>query len=227
MNEINVYPPEIVLWGGTGQAKMVRPIVEHFGARVAAVFDDTPGLMPPFADVDLHHGWPEFERWIARRDPAAVGFAITIGNPHGRIRIALHERLVAHGLRPVTVAHPSAIIAANALIGAGTQILPGAVICAEARIGRQCIVNTRASIDHETMLEDGVEIGPGATLCGLVHAGTNAWVCAGATVLPRIRIGADAVVGAGALVHRDVPAASCVIGVPARPHERTHEAAGP
>jgi acetyltransferase-like isoleucine patch superfamily enzyme len=77
-------------------------------------------------------------------------------------------------------------------------------------------VNTRASIDHEGVLGDGVEIAPGATLCGHVHAGANAWVCAGATILPRIRIGADARVGAGAVVTRDVPDGVIVVGVPAR-----------
>jgi acetyltransferase-like isoleucine patch superfamily enzyme len=94
--------------------------------------------------------------------------------------------------------------------------MAGAVIGAEAKIGDECIVNTKASVDHEDVLEDAVEIAPGATLCGAVHVGTAAWVCAGATVLPRIRIGADAIVGAGAVVIRDVAAKTKVVGVPAR-----------
>ena len=206
----------MILWGGTGQAKMVRPIIEHFGSRVIAVFDDTPGLAPPFPDVELFQGWPQFERWIAGRKRSEIGFCIAIGNPHGRVRIDFHRRLCEAGLRSVIVAHPSAAIDASATIGEGSQILPGAVIGAEARIGRECIINTKASVDHEDVLEDGIEISPGATVCGNVHIGTNAWICAGATILPRVRIGADAVVGAGAVVIRDVPEGACVVGVPAR-----------
>jgi sugar O-acyltransferase (sialic acid O-acetyltransferase NeuD family) len=211
-------PPRIILWGGTGQAKVVRPIVEYYGAKVVAVFDDTPNLPPPFPDVPLYMGWKGFQQWIGsqpeRRD---IGFSVTIGNPHGRTRLRLHESLIGEDLRPVTVTHPNAIIAANAVIGAGCQFMAGAIVNPEARLGPQCIINTKATVDHECVLEGGVELAPGATLCGLVHLGINAWVCAGATVLPRIKIGADAVIGAGAVVNRDIPAATTVVGVPARP----------
>jgi serine acetyltransferase len=111
-------------------------------------------------------------------------------------------------------------VAKNAQVGEGSQILAGAIVGDEAVLGKACIVNTRASVDHEDILDDGVEIGPGATLCGLVRMGTASWVCAGATVLPRITIGADAIVGAGAVVIKDVPEGITVVGVPARPKNK-------
>lgn len=216
-NHLNKLPPQVILWGGTGQAKVVRPIIEYYGARVVAVFDDTPNLPPPFPDVDLHCGWEEFQRWIQERDRRDTGFCVAIGNPHGRVRLHFHERLMQEGLQPITIVHPTAWIADDAIIGSGSQILAGAIVAPQAQLGRQCIINTKASVDHEDVLEDGVEVAPGATLCGLVRAGVNAWVCAGATVLPRIRIGADAIVGAGAVVIRDVPEGVTVVGVPAKP----------
>lgn len=213
---INKLPPRVILWGGTGQAKVVRPIVEYYGSKVVAVFDDTHGLPPPFPDVPLHTGREGFRKWIETEGREEIGFAITIGNPHGRVRLQLHDLLLGEGLSPISVAHPTAWIADNAVIGDGAQIMAGAIIGVEVRLGRQCIVNTQASVDHEDVLEDGVEVAPGATLCGLVHAGVNAWICAGATILPRIRIGADARVGAGAVVTRDVPDGVTVAGIPAR-----------
>jgi len=212
--------PRVVLWGGTGQAKVVRPILEGQGAKVIAVIDDTPGLRSPFPDVPILQGKDGFLRLLETQPAAGLGFVVAIGNPHGRVRLLLHDYLVGHGLTPVTVVHPTAWIEDNAQIGEGCQFLAGSLVLAEAKVGRQCILNTKASADHENVLEDGVELGPGATLCGLVHCGVNAWVCTGATVLPRIRIGADAVVGGGALVRSDVPAGTTVIGVPARPVAR-------
>lgn len=208
-------PEEVILWGGTGQAKVVRPIFASLGSRVIAVFDDTQGLAPTFSDVPLLHG-SAFLDW-RKSHPGPMGFCIAIGNPHGRVRLRIHDRLVSEGLIPTTIAHPTAYIEPTAEIGEGCQFMAGSYVGAEARLGRQCIVNTNASVDHEDILGDGVELAPGATLCGLVHIGINGWVCAGATVLPRIRIGEDAVVGAGAVVNRDVPPGERVVGVPARP----------
>ncbi|CAA0110747.1 Maltose O-acetyltransferase [Starkeya nomas] len=81
---------------------------------------------------------------------------------------------------------------------------------------------------------DGTEIGPGvhiytadhprdpeARRAGLeygrpVHIGRNVWIGGKAIVLPGVTIGDDALVGAGAVVTRDVPAGATVVGNPAR-----------
>ena len=53
---MNEFPKQVILYGGTGQAKIARPIIEHFGARVVAVFDDTPALPSPFPGVPIYRG---------------------------------------------------------------------------------------------------------------------------------------------------------------------------
>jgi maltose O-acetyltransferase len=49
-----------------------------------------------------------------------------------------------------------------------------------------------------------------------VRIGRNAWIGGGAIILPGVTIGDDAVVGAGSVVTRDVPAGTTVFGNPAR-----------
>ena len=155
---INQFPEEIIFFGGTGQAKVVRPIIEYYGSKVVAVFDDTPKLQKPFQDIPLYLG-NEFKEWIQTQRKLKLGFCVTIGNPHGRLRIKLHHELEEEGLTPITLAHPTAFISQNAKIGVGSQIMAGSIIGPEVELGQDCIINTNANVDHESFLESGVEIG--------------------------------------------------------------------
>ncbi len=210
-----VIPQRIVLWGAVGQARLIGEVVKVRGSEIVAVFEENERLPTRFPDLPLFRNWQQFDDWAKEREISELGFSLGL-NMNGKGRLALHDKLAQLGLQPVTLVHPSAVIASDAEIGEGSQIMAGVVVGPEARIGKQCIVNTNASIDHDNVLEDGAEISPGATLCGMVTVGSCAWIAAGATVLPLVQIGADATVGAGAVVNKSVPHATTVVGIPAK-----------
>jgi len=207
--------PDIVFWGGTGQAKVLRELIrDDFDLR--AVFDNSPTLPPPFADIPLIRGWDGFLAWHAARQAVPCHFLVAIGGDRGKVRVEIHEQLASAGLLASVAVHRTAFVADNATIGAGSQILANAAVCVEAELGTACIVNTAASVDHECRLGNGVHVAPGAHLAGEVQVGDFSMIGAGATVLPRIRIGRHCIVGAGAVVTRDLPDATVAYGNPAR-----------
>jgi len=205
------------MWGASDQARVNRPILEDLGCEIVALVDDTPGFVSPFEGIPLFLGWEGFCRWLGSENPSKLGFVIAIGNPYGHVRCTLHDRMIEIGLKAVSFADRTALIRNSAVLGEGLQIMPQAVIHNEAEIYRQCIVNTRALVEHDCVLESGVEIGPGAILCGRVHVGANTWVGAGATIRPRVRIGSNSIIGAGAVVVSDIPDGVVAFGVPAKP----------
>jgi acetyltransferase-like isoleucine patch superfamily enzyme len=78
------------------------------------------------------------------------------------------------------------------------------------------IVNSGAIIEHDCLLEAGVHVSPGATICGGVRIGELTWVGAGATIIHGLTLGAGAIVGAGSTVLQDVEGGDTVVGSPAR-----------
>ena len=114
------------------------------------------------------------------------------------------------------VIHPSAVVAGDVMIGAGSVVLAGAVANVGTRIAEHCILNTGCSLDHDSELGAFGSIAPGAVLGGGVRIGTRTAVGIGVTVSNDVSIGRDTVVGAGAVVVRDLPDAVVAYGVPAR-----------
>jgi len=135
-------------------------------------------------------------------------------------RLELSQALVAAGARLATVIHPFSAMSPSATLGAGTVVLAGTALNAGARVGVACIVNTRASIDHDCVLGDGVHICPGVSLAGNVTVSDLAWLGIGSSVIQGITIGHAATVGAGAAVVRDVKPMRTVAGCPAREIKR-------
>ncbi len=134
--------------------------------------------------------------------------------------VKVRQALVAH-IEPhlpfAAVAHAAAVIGSDVSIGPGTCIMPGAVINAGTRIGRHCIVNTAASVDHDCTVGDYSHIAPGARLAGHVRVGCRTLIGAGSVVCDHLGVGSAVTVGAGAVVTADVPDGLTVVGVPARP----------
>jgi acetyltransferase-like isoleucine patch superfamily enzyme len=93
--------------------------------------------------------------------------------------------------------------------------MAGVVINTGSRIGRFVIVNTGATVDHDNLIEDGVHISPGCHLAGNVICRADAFIGTGASIIPRIQIGARVVIGAGAAVISDVPPDVLAVGCPA------------
>lgn len=124
-------------------------------------------------------------------------------------------RLEREGASIPALIHPKAIIGEEVEIGAGTVIMPGVVINCCTKIGKGCIINTGATIDHDNIIDDYVHISPGVHLAGAVSVGKGAWLGIGSIVINNINIISHCKIGAGAVVVRDINEVGTYIGIPA------------
>jgi len=116
----------------------------------------------------------------------------------------------------VNAIHPKSIIATTVILGKNVIVNAGAVIQPFARIANGVMVHSGVVVEHDNIIEDFVNLGPGVRLAGGVRVKKGAYVYTGASVIPTITIGSNSIVGAGAVVIKDVPDNVVVVGNPAR-----------
>ena len=209
--------PKFILWGAQGHALVLAEIVQQRGGEVVALFDSAPTASTVLPGIEILGGLAAYQAWIQEQENVrSISAIAAIGGARGRDRREFLEIFRNSGLKTPALIHNRAVVSFSAKIGENSHILAGAVIAPMAEIGEVCIVNTNASVDHECVLAAGVQVAPGATLCGCVRVGENTLIGAGSVVLPRIRIGANVVVGAGSVVTRDIPDGAVVFGNPAK-----------
>jgi len=116
----------------------------------------------------------------------------------------------------VNAIHPKSIIASTAILGKNIIVNAGAIIQPFARIANGVMVHSGVVVEHDNIIEDFVNLGPGVRLAGGVRVKKGAYIYTGACIIPKITIGVNSQVGAGAVVINDVPDNVIVVGNPAR-----------
>lgn len=197
--------PDIIILGAGGQAKVLADIASKMGYSILGFLDDDPNIQtvmgyPVLGVIDQCEQFGE-----------EVFFAIGIGNAIIRQKIYREHP----SLKYATLIHPSSQIAMQAKIGEGTVVMAGTVIGPAVKIGRFCIVNSCAVVDHDSCMDDFSHAAPRSTVCGMVKIGKRVWLGAGSTISNNITICDDVLIGAGAVVVRDICELGTYVGVPA------------
>jgi sugar O-acyltransferase (sialic acid O-acetyltransferase NeuD family) len=139
---------------------------------------------------------------------------MSIGDP--QVKRKLFIELKAKGGSFAQLIHPSAVIARSASLGEGVVVCPQAIVSADARVGDLCVINGNASVGHDVKLGSFSTLSSHVDLTGWVQVDECVFFGSGARVLPKVKIGLGARIGAGAIVMRSVAAGAVMYAQPAK-----------
>lgn len=207
--------PRVVIIGAAQHAHVVIDILER-DSQVKIV-----GLVDRHAAAgQTVLGYPVLGRdlelpplCVQYRLEAAI---IAIGDNfiRGQVAARLDEQLPGFPL--ISAIHPHVNLARGVTIGPGSVLAAGVTVGPQSVIGKLCLLNTHASLDHDSMMGDCSSLGPQAATGGNVQIGEYAAIAIGAVVSHGRTIGAHTVLGAGAVTVRDIPPLVVAYGNPAR-----------
>lgn len=140
-------------------------------------------------------------------------FICALGVPLYRKQYA--EIILDKGGEFITLIHPTSLCLLNTAIGKGCIILRNVTVSCDVQIGDFVSIQSAASLGHDTKIADWCVLGCRTFFGGGSKIDSEALIHTGAIILPKKKVGHGAVVGAGAVVVRDVKPGTTVYGNPA------------
>ena len=141
-------------------------------------------------------------------------FTCALGNPVYRRKYV--EIIKSKGGVFFPIVSSKSIVHPSAHIGEGVMISAFCSVSANTYIGDFTTIHPFCNIGHDAKVGEYCEIESYSFMGGGACLGNNVTLHTRATILPHIKVGANAIVGAGSVVLRNVKAGVTVFGVPAK-----------
>lgn len=208
-----------------GHAKVVLEVLRAAGEHeVVGFIDDDPAKRSLVINgVPVVGGMKDLPRLSVSL--GAEGAIVAIGD--NARRRALAGAVRSGGLRLINAIHPTVVSDPDVRIGAGCYIGQGVILVTGTTVGDCVNIHTGATVDHDNVIEDGANLGPGVHTAGRVHIGRDAFLGTGTVVIPDAQVGSGAVCGAGTVVLDRVAPFTKVVGAPPRVIEQLNETKEP
>lgn len=215
----------LVIIGAGGFGREVHDVVEAINETATVRHEAQPFEVIGYLDDGASVGAALLaERGLAVLGPVErlehlasdIQFVIAIGS--GEVRRKIGSWGASLGRQSPVLVHPLAGVGRHRVsMEPGVVLCAGALVTTNVRLGRHVHLNLGATVGHDAVLGDYVTVNPNASVSGNVVLEESVSLGTCSSVIQGRRVGARTIVGAGAVVLRDLPADVTAVGIPAKP----------
>lgn len=134
-----------------------------------------------------------------------------------QIRKSIVDKLKVYSkIKYATLIDPSVIISDQVKIGEGSIICAGTIVTVDVVLGKHVIINLDCTVGHDAVIGNFVTMYPSVNVSGMVQVGECVELGTGMQVIQGKTIVANAIIGAGGVVVKDILDEGTYVGVPAK-----------
>lgn len=207
---------DLIIFGASGFGREVAWLVERIN-KVSATWN-LLGFMDDNEEIqgiDIN-GYRVLGGTAAVDDYPDAYYVCAVGASKVREKIIDNMKTVNPNIRFATVIDPSVEMSGLVTIGEGTIICAHTIITVNIMIGSHVIINLDCTIGHDAVLNDFVTLYPSVNVSGMTNIGRCSELGTGMQIIQGKTVGDYSIVGAGAVVVKDINEPGTYIGVPAR-----------
>ncbi len=144
-------------------------------------------------------------------------FVCAVGNAVVRKKIIDKITSLNPDIKFATLIDPTVEMPKQVLIGEGSIICAHSIITVNIEIGKHVIINLDCTVGHDALLRDYVTLYPSVNVSGATVLDECTEIGTGTQIIQGKRVGHHSIVGAGAVVVKDIPDKCTAVGTPAKP----------
>lgn len=208
---------DLIIFGASGFGREVAWAVERLNKvtptwNLLGFMDDDESIRGKEIN-----GYPVLGKSGDVKAYADAHFVCAVGASRTREKIVHNLKAINPSIKFGSVIDPGAEISDRVTVGEGTIICAHTIITVNIAIGRHVIINLDCTVGHDAVLQDFVTLYPSVNVSGMTNIGRAVELGTGMQIIQGKAVGDYSIVGAGAVVVRDIPPKCTAVGSPAKP----------
>ena len=193
----------ILLIGGGGHCRSCIDVIESEGKyRILGIVERSVKDLNPVLGYDLLGTDKDLPKLIKNCQNALI----TVGQiKSAELRKKIYSNLKELGVKLPVIISPKAHVSKHIQIDEGTILMHGVILNAGASIGKNCIINSQALIEHDSVVESNCHISTGVKVNGSVFVGKETFIGSGSVIYDSVHIGEKCIIPAGSVVRKNLP----------------------